>query len=87
MYNRAGEMSATRRVRVNFRLDPELAAWLEAQKQAGHGKTELVEKGLRLVRSGSTGASPAVPSSPRLSKDATGLARQQRLNEKRGRRS
>lgn len=62
LYNRAGELSAAaKKVRVNFRLDPELASWLDGEAQAGRSKTALVEEGLRRVRGGSTGASPASP--------------------------
>lgn len=65
VYNRAGELKGPRKVRVDYRLDPELAAWVETEAvRSGSSKTTLVEEALRRLRSGQTGVSPAVQVPP-----------------------
>lgn len=77
--------AAAAKVRVDYRLDPELAAWVAQQAVDGRTKTDVVEQAIRLLREEVTGVSPAAsrPSPP--AKDPAGLARQEALNRGRER--
>lgn len=72
------------KVRVDYRLDPELAEWVEAQAVPPRTKTDVVEDALRRARSGQTGASPAAPRPSAAVKDPASLERQAKLNAGRG---
>lgn len=74
MYSRAGLVGVAGKVRVDYRLAPELAAWIQSQAVDGRTATDVVEQALRLAQ-GQTGASPAAPGP---------LERQRRLNVGRG---